>query len=192
LRRLNNEARNAVLDEAGAIGTAYLDADLLPESDRTEIRDLLREYVDVRLEWVQSRNIAEASSRSEEVRRRIWSRSMAGREKSSDPVFDSFLQQSLSKFIDLHTRRVGIQKEFNIPTMVWVALYFIISLTMVAVGYHASITNMDKAPVIPVLVMILCVLMVLIADLDHPRIGSLRVNHWALIELRNTMNALNN
>jgi hypothetical protein len=42
-----------VLDEANAIGTTYLRAALLPDPDRTEIRALLREYVDVRLQIIQ-------------------------------------------------------------------------------------------------------------------------------------------
>src|SRR5262245_26018191 len=37
--------RQNVLNEANAIRTAYLRADLLPEPDREEIRNLLREYV---------------------------------------------------------------------------------------------------------------------------------------------------
>ena len=41
--------RQAVLDEANAIGTTYLRARLLPEPQRTESAKLLREYVDVRI-----------------------------------------------------------------------------------------------------------------------------------------------
>ena len=45
--------RQVLLDEANAIGTAYLRAALLSDPQRAEIRKLLREYVDVRLEAVQ-------------------------------------------------------------------------------------------------------------------------------------------
>jgi hypothetical protein len=41
--------RELVLDEANAIGTAYLRAALVPEPHRTEIRTFLRDYVDSRL-----------------------------------------------------------------------------------------------------------------------------------------------
>jgi hypothetical protein len=67
----------------------------------------------------------------------------------------------------------------------------IIALTMTAIGFHADMTNMSKAPVIPILVLLLSLLMALIADLDTPFIGGLRVNHWSLIELRNMMGAPN-
>jgi hypothetical protein len=41
--------RQLVIKEANAIGTTYLRAGYLEEPDRTEIRNLLREYVDIRL-----------------------------------------------------------------------------------------------------------------------------------------------
>jgi hypothetical protein len=186
-----NQAREVVLDEAGVIGTTYMRADLLPEPYRMEIRNLLREYVDVRLADFKSGNIDQASSREEEVRRRIWSRTMAAREETGNPMFDEFLRRSLSKFIALHTRWVGVQKEFNISIVVWAALYVIIALTMISIGFHAGMTNMSRAPVIPVFVLLLSVLMFLIADLDTPHVGALRVNHWSMIELRNTMSAPN-
>jgi|RhiMetdeSRZDD1v2_1073273.scaffolds.fasta_scaffold21094_2 hypothetical protein len=48
--------RQVLLDEANAIGTTYLRAGMLP--DRCEdIRTLLRDYVDVRLEAVRSGNV---------------------------------------------------------------------------------------------------------------------------------------
>src|SRR4051794_7362445 len=40
--------RGQVVEEANAIGTAYLCADLLPEPHRPEVRTLLRAYVDDR------------------------------------------------------------------------------------------------------------------------------------------------
>ena len=50
--------RQILLDEANAIGTAYLRAGMLPDR-RQEVRALLREYVDTRLQAVQSNKIAE-------------------------------------------------------------------------------------------------------------------------------------
>jgi hypothetical protein len=186
-----NQARQVVLDEAGVIGTTYMRADLLPEPYRAEIRNLLREYVDVRLVGIRSGNIDHASSREEEARLRIWSRTMAAREETQNPIFDEFLRRSLSKFIALHTAWVGVQKEFDISNAVWIALYMIIALTMISIGFHAGITHMNKAPVIPVFVLLLSVVMSLIADLDTPYVGALRVNHWSMIELREIMSADN-
>src|SRR5436190_24064951 len=50
--------RQLLLDEANALGTTYLRAGILPEQTE-EIRVLLRNYVDTRLEAVRSDNIEE-------------------------------------------------------------------------------------------------------------------------------------
>src|SRR5262245_9052869 len=54
--------KQLVLDEANSIGTTYLRAGMLPER-REEIRSLLRQYVDVRLEAARTGNVAEAVRR---------------------------------------------------------------------------------------------------------------------------------
>ena len=62
-------ARQSILSQANAIRTAYLRADLLPEPHRTEIRNLLREYVDIRLEAYRSGNFEPVIPRSRRASR---------------------------------------------------------------------------------------------------------------------------
>ncbi len=52
---VNTERRHLVVDEANAIGTTNLRAGYLDEPYRTEARDLLREYTDIRLRGAQDR-----------------------------------------------------------------------------------------------------------------------------------------
>lgn len=182
-------ARDAILDEAAAVQTAYLRADMLPRPYRDEIRGLLRQYVDVRLGGVQSGNILPSIARAGDVQQLLWSRTIAAKVKTADPAFDGYLTQALGPFIALHTKRVAVHREFGIPNMVWAALYVITALAMMSIGCHAKLTEMSRSPVIPSVVLILSVLMVLIADLDHPQIGGLQVSQGALIELRDVMAA---
>ena len=44
------QRRDLVLKEANSIGTTWLRASLLPEADRAPVKDLLRRFVDVRVE----------------------------------------------------------------------------------------------------------------------------------------------
>jgi hypothetical protein len=184
-------ARQSQLNDVNAIRAAYLRADLLPEPHRTEIRNLLRGYVDIRLEGVRSGNIQQAISRSEEIQSRLWSQAVSAREKTKNPIFDGYLNQSLSEVIAVHEKRVAVYKEFNIPAMVWVALYVITALAMASVGCHAGLTCVSRPPVVPAFVLIFSVVMVLIADLDHPRSGVFRLSDRALVDLRNMLNAPN-
>src|SRR5215510_1469906 len=62
------ERRQVVLSESNAIGTSYLRAEMLPEPMRTEVKKLLREYVDLRLDAVQQPGkLDQAMSKSDEL-----------------------------------------------------------------------------------------------------------------------------
>ena len=82
------DVRNHALNnEAIAIGTAYHRADLLPEPDRSNLRDLLREYVDLRLQGPSSKNIDEHIVRVRRLQERIWAQAIAaGKEITAVPL----------------------------------------------------------------------------------------------------------
>src|SRR5476651_1818526 len=64
--------RQIVVEEANAIGTTYLRAGLLPDGRAVKVRKLLTEYVDARLEAVQSGDIDKAQRRSDELHGELW------------------------------------------------------------------------------------------------------------------------
>ncbi len=183
-------ARQSILSQANAIRTAYLRADLLPEPNRTEIRNLLREYVDIRLEAFQSRNFEPLIQRSKELHKRLWSEAVAAREKVSSPIYAGYFIQSLNEVIALYARQVMVREEFRIPNTIWVVLYVIIPLAAASIGCHGGLTGRSRPLVAVAFVLIISVVMALIWDLDHPLRGSLKVSEQALIDLRGTMNAV--
>src|SRR5262245_32732537 len=69
--------RQALLDEANAIGTTYLRAKMLPDPEGSEIRQQLREYVDVRLAAVQENDVESGAKRSAELQDQLWTRAVA-------------------------------------------------------------------------------------------------------------------
>src|SRR5215467_12620718 len=97
--------RQVLLDEANAIGTTYLRAGMLPER-REEIRTLLRNYVNTRLEAVRSGNIEEGMRRSENIQSQLWTHAVAVGEKNPNSIVVGVFIQSLNDMIDLHAKRV--------------------------------------------------------------------------------------
>lgn len=179
--------KNLVLDEANAIGTAYLRAELLPEPHRTEIRNLLCEYVNVRLEGVQQGKLEQAIHRSEELHRLLWSKAVAVVEKHPGLFVAGLFIGSLNEVIDFHAKRIEASLRRRIPGIIWAALYFITILAMAAMGYLAGLAGTLRSPVILVVVLTFSAVMWLIADLDRPREGLLKVSQQAMSDLRNTM-----
>src|ERR1043165_3684917 len=82
--------RDLLLDEANAIGTTWLRARLVPDPHRSEVRKLLHEYLEVRLQAAQSGKLQQlpelqqAIGRSEHLHDRLWAE--AGRIGEIDPL----------------------------------------------------------------------------------------------------------
>jgi hypothetical protein len=184
--------RQAKLNEATAIKATYLRADLLPEPYRSESRNLLREYVDVRLEAFRTGQYEQAISRSEELQNRLWSQASAAKEKVSSPIFAGYFIQSLNDMIALQTRRVVVGTEFRIPNAIWIAIYLIMALAAAAIGCHAGLTGGSRPLVASAFILISSAVILLIADLDNPRRGALKVSQQVTEDLRRTMGDPNN
>jgi hypothetical protein len=181
--------RGFVVDDANAIGTTYLRAGLLAEPSRTEVRNLLREYVDVRLELVTPGKAEEAMHKSDELHGRLWSQAVAVGEKSPGAIVVGLFIGSLNEVIDIHAKRVNLGLRTRVPGTIWVALYFIAIVALGAVGYHAGLTGTRRSLAVLALVLTFSAVIVLIADLDRPMEGLLRVSQQAMIDLRNSLMA---
>jgi hypothetical protein len=179
--------KGLVIDEANAIGTTYLRAGLLPEPYRTDVRNLLREYVDVRLEAAQPGKLSQSIGRSEELHARLWSHAVAVGEQNPGSIVVGLFIGSLNEVIDLHAKQLALGMRNRIPSPIWATLYFAAVLGMSAMGYHAGLAGSGRSLAIIALVLAFSAVMTLIADLDRPQAGLLRVSQQTMIDLQRTM-----
>src|ERR1700745_4024815 len=119
--------RQVLLDEANAIGTTYLRAGMLPER-REEVRALLRDYVDTRLEAIRSGKVAEGVRRSEDLQQQVWAQAVAVAEKNPSSIIVGLFVQSLNEMIDLHAKRVQAGLRSRIPGAIWIGLFTVAAL----------------------------------------------------------------
>jgi hypothetical protein len=178
--------RELVLDEANAIGTVFSRAALVPDPHRTEIRTLLRDYVDTRLENVESGTAGPDLARSEELQTRLWAQAVVVAEKNPNPITGLFVQ-SLNEVNNLHAKRVTLGMRNRLPMAIWGALYFTAVLAMVGLGYYEGLTSTTRSLASLVLVVTFSGVLVLLADLDRPQEGLIKVSQQALIDVRKSM-----
>jgi hypothetical protein len=178
--------RQLVLDEANAIGTAYLRAKLVSEPHGSEIQKLLRDYTDARLEAVQPGKLESAIARSEELHQRLWTEATALAQGDPHSIVGGLLIESLNEVIDLHEMRITAGLRSRIPVRIWDTLYALTVLAMLAMGYHAGQSGERSHAVVPLVLAFSAVILV-VADLDRPQEGSLRVSQQALIDTRESM-----
>jgi hypothetical protein len=179
--------RQVLLDEANAIGTTYLRAAILPEK-REELRALLRDYVDTRLKAVRSGDIAEGISQSEKIQSQLWANAVAVGEKNPNSIVVGLFIQSLNEVIDLHAKRVQAAVRSRIPGAIWVGLFAVAALALATMGYHAGLAGTRRSLAILAVAVTFSVVIELIADLDRPREGVLKVSQQALTDLQRSMN----
>jgi hypothetical protein len=180
--------KQLVLQEANAIGTAYLRAELLPEPQRSEIRNLLREYAAPRVQGSTWLVTPEALAKSSSLHDRLWTAAVAATAQNPGSIVGGLFVQSLNEVIDLDETRVTANRN-RIPDSIWMALYIVTILTMVAMGYQFGLTGERSWAVIILLVLVFTTVIHLIADLDRPQAGILQVSQQAMIDLVNKIGA---
>ena len=181
--------RQLVLEEANAIGTTYLRASLLAERNG-EIQELLRNYLDVRLEAVRTGAIAAGMKQSEILHGQLWAEAVAVARLNPDSVVAGLFVHSLNDVIDLHAKRIASGIRTRIPGTIWLGLFTVASFSLGAMGYQVGLAGSRRSLAIVAVAVTFSTVIWLIADLDRPQEGALTVSQQALIEARQAMEPL--
>jgi hypothetical protein len=180
----NDLRKKMVLEEANAIGTAYLRADLLEEDSSIKMKRLLSEYVDIRVEAAAiKKKIPEMLVKSVEIHRKLWQLTRA--EAQSNPNTNtSLIIQSVNDVIDMHEKRVSAGLRYRIPLSVWITLYSISIMAMIAIGVETGLGKSRRLVVIIPLVLAFTALTTLIIALNRPQNGMIKVGQESMISLQ--------
>jgi hypothetical protein len=178
--------RDAVVQEANAIGTTALRARLLPEPHRAETLKLLREYVQVRIAAFHSGySFAELKTtvdRSNAIQEALWKRAQAVAAADKALIPAGLYIQSLNQMIDAQGVRLAALRN-RIPGIVLVSLYVLAAVASGFVGYASAIDpRLTRLPVI-IMGLLVSLVLYLIIDLDRPNNGFITNNQQAMIDV---------
>ena len=179
--------KQLVVDEANAIGTTSLRAQMLPEPSRSKAQELLRQYTEARLEFskpgTDSGTSQSAMNRSKQVQTDLWQQAVAVAQQSPGPITALFVN-SLNETIDLDAKRRAAL-ENRVPSPIWGTLVFLSLLTCLMVGYSQRQRFLPAMLVPPLMI---AIVMSLIADLDTPGNGLIRVGQESIERLHSELN----
>lgn len=178
--------KQLVLDEANAIGTTFLRAGLLPQAQSVEVRRLLRDYADVRLNGTLA-NAAEVFTRSENIHSQLWGQAESLVREDMDSELRSLFITSLNELIDLHQSRLTVGFQYRIPGSIWLAVYLLSALSMLAVGYQVGMSGIRRLRGTPVLAAAFSLVILMIADIDRPGEGLMRVSQQPIADVQRMM-----
>jgi hypothetical protein len=130
--------RDAVLNEANAIGTTALRARLLPTPYDAEALKSLRDYIQLRLDVTQrvasASDVKAAISRSNEIQQTLWRNAMALAAKDTGMVPTGLFIQSLNEMIDSQGKHLEATRS-RVPNIVFVTLYGVAIVAFTLAGY---------------------------------------------------------
>ena len=179
-----DQRKNYEEEEANAIGTEYLRADLLPAESAAKVHVLLKKYVDQRLLFYTTRDpllLAKVNADTADLQNQLWSAILQGRGQDT-PVY-AIVVSGMNDV--LNTQGYTQAAWWNrIPIAAWtfMALIAIGCSYLIGLGMHS--TGRRIFLVIPVVVSLA---FFMIADIDSPRGGAIRVKPQNLISLQQSL-----
>ena len=182
-----DQRKNYEEAEANAIGTEYVRVGLLPAADTAKVRKLLRDYLDQRVLFYQTRDenaLRQINHATAQLQTDLWSAVQDPASAQPTPV----LALVLSGMNDVLNSQGYTQAAWwnRIPVAAWVLMEVIAICANLMFGYGA---RRRKAGLIHMLVLplILSIAFFLIADIDSPRRGVIRVRPQNLTSLAQSL-----
>ena len=173
--------------EANAIGTEFVRADLLPAGDARVLRRLLVLYNDQRVLFYRNRDAQQLriiNTNTAHLQSALWTAVLAPATAQPTPL----TALVISGMNDVLNSQGYTQAAWwnRIPTAAWVLMVTIALCCNLLIGYCVRRTGMESV-VFFVMTLILSISFFLIADIDSPRGGIIRVQPQDLMSLSQSM-----
>jgi hypothetical protein len=169
--------------EANAIGTEYSRASLLPSEAADNVRTLLRQYLDLRVSFYSARGesqLLQINSHTEESQSALWTAVSDAAAAHPTPI----IALTVAGMNDVLNAQGYTQAAWwnRIPVGAWILMAAIALISHILLGYGAQHAKAES-PLFVVLPFVIAVSFLLIADIDSPRSGLIRVKPQNLISL---------
>lgn len=170
-----DQRKNLEEAEANAIGTEFLRADLLPAADAAKVRELLKAYFTQRVLFYSVRDaqqVREIDARTAQLQGELWAAVSAPAAAAPTPI----VALVVSGMNDVLNAQGYTQAAWwnRIPFAAWCLMLAIAICCHVLFGYGARDARAERT-LLMVLPLVISIAFFLIADIDSPRGGVIRV-----------------
>jgi NADH:ubiquinone oxidoreductase subunit 6 (subunit J) len=188
-----DQRKNLEEAEANAIGTEYVRADLLPPGDAAKVRALIKNYLDQRILFYITRDVyiargkqqlRQIDARTARLQAELWSAVLVAAAAQPTPV----VALAVAGMNDVLNSQGYTQAAWwnRIPVPAWALMAAIAISSNILLGYGAQNPKAARGLHL-VLPLVVSVSFFLIADIDSPRWGVIRVNPQNLISLAESL-----
>ena len=185
--------RTQAVDEANAIGTAYLRIDLVPAAAQGQLRESFRKYTDSRIATYRKLpDISAAHSefeRSRELQAELWSRSVAAvRLPDARPQAELLFIEAVNEMINFTTIRAAATM-MHPPIIIYLMLFGCALAAALLAGYQSASEKAYNWLHQVGFAGIVALTFYVIIDIEYPRLGFVRIDaiDKVLVDVRNGM-----
>ncbi len=182
-----DQRKNLEEEEANAIGTEYVRADLLPAAEGARVRTLLQQYLDQRLVFYSVKNIhmyelPEINAKTAQLQDDLWKAVAVPGAANPNQV----TALAVSGMNDVLNSQGYTQAAWwnRIPVAAWILMASIAFFCNLLIGYGS---HQPRKPLLFVLPLLVALSFLLIADIDSPRGGVIRLKPQNLVSLSQSM-----
>jgi hypothetical protein len=184
-----DQRKNYEESEANAIGTEFVRADLLPAADAAKVRTLLKQYLDVRIEFYEAqheREVGDIDQRTAALQDQLWAAIVPPANAQPTPVM-ALVVSGMNDVLNSqgYTQSAWL---YRIPSAAWALMIVIAVVCNLLMGYGAR-SGPKGATLLLILPILIAIAFMLIADIDAPRHGLIRVVPLNLTSLADSIRA---
>ena len=182
-----DQRKNYEEAEANAIGTEYVRADLLPAETAEKVRDLLRSYVDERVSFYKTRRAEDLKSvneRTAQLQGALW-KAATEQAGSDETAMKALVVAGMNDVLNSqgYTQAAWWNR---IPPGAWGMMWIIAIFCNGMLGYYVRPAKQYWMRLM-VMPLIVSVSFLLIADIDSPRRGIIKVVPQNLLSLQGSL-----
>ena len=183
------DRRRLLVDEANAIGTAVLCADLYPDAERTMFRRGFSDYLEARIAYHEAgadfeRTLATLATAGA-LQRSLWGHAALLAREPANLVASYRMLPSLNSMIDLQGSRLAALRSRVPDIIVWLLLALAVVCSFM-IGYGAGLNRVFDWLGVSGFALVTAVVIHVTLDLDRPRRGMIRLDepHQSMLDLR--------
>jgi hypothetical protein len=169
------ERTAAYLVEVGELDSAFRSSEMLKPKHRDQAKDLLRLFVQTRLETREAANREDMAAVMEKL-------------VASEQTEPGRFSDAVLAIIKAHDVRLQAGLFNRIPPFIWYTLFFMSLLSMLIMGYQAGLSDARSRLATWGLALTFSVVMMLVTDLDRPASTFFKIDQQLMYELQARMN----
>lgn len=181
---------SAVVTEANAISTVALRAHLLPEPQAGDVKTLLRDYVQLRLDLGHASqsltSLKKTIRRPNELQRELWQHAVSVKAADPNSTSADLLIQALNDMFAAEETHLTAARN-SVPSVVFVLLYGVAVVAMGFSGYVAGIgTRRGRVP-LAIMAVLIAGVVGMIQDIDRSQSGFVTVGQEAIQDVKDNL-----